>query len=112
MPDSREEFVSEEMKPVKATADTASMARGEPGLPARFVWRDREYRVAGVIETWKTSGPCKSGAKEIYLRRHWYKILTDPPMIMSVYCERQPKLPKRPKARWWIYTVEPVGDGE
>jgi hypothetical protein len=105
----REEFVSEEMVPVAGTGSTAGMSRGEPGLPARFRWRGTEYRVADVLEMWKTSGPCRSGASEIYLRRHWYKVRTAPEAIMTVYFERQAKHPGRPKARWWIYSIHREG---
>ena len=101
-----EEFVSEQIVPVAGTASTAGMARGEPGLPARFTWRDTEYRVVQTLETWKSSGPCHSGADEIYLRRHWYKVLTDPAAVMTLYFERQANHPHRPKARWWIYTIQ------
>jgi len=45
----------------------------------------------------------------MYLRRHWYKVLTNPPMIMTIYCDRQAKNRKRHKARWWVYTIEPAG---
>ncbi len=45
----------------------------------------------------------------MYLRRHWYKVLTDPPAIMTICCDRQAKNRKRPKARWWVYTIEAVG---
>jgi hypothetical protein len=102
-------FVSEPMTPVAGTSDPAAMARGEPGLPQRFSWRGREYRVVEVVRTWKTTGPCVSGADEQYVRRHWYAIRTEPPMTMTVYCDRQPKDRKRPKARWWVYTVESGG---
>ena len=108
---SNEEFVSEEMTPAAGTGDAGAMARGEPGIPARFTWRDRQYGLVGVIETWKTSSPCKHGGGEMYLRRHWYRILTDPPAVMTVYCQRQAprsKSAKRRKARWWIYTVAPA----
>ena len=112
MAEKREEFVSEEMVPVAATADAAAMSRAEPGLPQRFTWRGREYRVAGVLKKWKSSGPCRSSSqsREMYLRKHWYKILTAPPAVMTVYCQRQARNPKRPKARWWIYTVETVAE--
>ncbi len=100
----QEEFVSEEIVPVAGTASTAGMARGEPGLPGRFTWRQTQYRVVQVLQTWKTSGPCRSGADEIYLRRHWYKVLTDPHAVMTLYFERQAVHPRRPKARWWIYS--------
>jgi len=102
------EFVCEGLTPAAGTGDAAGMARGEPGLPTRFTWREREYRLAGVIRQWKSSGPCRSGGSEMYLRRHWYEILTDPPMVMTIYCDRQAKNRKRPKARWWVYTVEPA----
>ena len=88
------------------------MARGEPGLPKRFTWRDTQYQVASVIRQWKTSGRCRNGGSEMYLRRHWYKIITDPLMIMTVYCDRQAKNRKRPKARWWVYTIEPAGNSK
>jgi hypothetical protein len=104
-PSHSEEFVSEQILPVAGTGSTAGMARGEPGLPARFTWRDSEYRVIQVLETWKSSGPCRSGANEVYLRRHWYKILTEPAAVMTLYFERQANHPRRPKARWWIYSV-------
>ena len=109
----KQEFVGEAMVPAKATSDTAAMSRGEPGLPERFTWRQAQYRIAGVLERWKTSGPCKSGAAEMYLRRHWYRVLVEPAdregdrrRILTIYCERQARSSKRPKARWWIYTAE------
>ncbi len=108
----REEFICEAMAPVCGTGDVAGMSRGEPGVPERFMWREKEYRIAGVISKWKSSGPCRSGAAEMYLRRHWYRVLTDPPMIMTIYCDRQPKNCKHPKARWWVYTIEGVDSGD
>lgn len=106
------QFVSEEITPVPGTGRAVDMARGEPGLPIRFTWRGAEYRVAGVIHRWKTSGPCHHGSGEIYLRRHWYRIRTDPPAVMTVYCERQARSRQRAKSRWFLYTLEPVGDGD
>jgi hypothetical protein len=107
-----QEFICEEIAPVAGTADVAGMARGEPGLPARFAWRGQEYRIAGLIRQWKTSGPCRSGGRKVYLRRHWYEVLTDPPRRMTLYCDRQAKNRKRPKARWWAYTVGPAGGAQ
>ena len=105
-----EEFICEAITPVPGTADVEAMIRGEPGLPEFFTWRDTQYRIASVISKWKSSGPCLSGSNEMYLRRHWYKILTDPPLVMTIYCDRQPKDRKHPKARWWIYTREPLNN--
>ena len=45
-----EEFVSELIRPVAGSFDVGGMARGEPGLPSRFMWRDKEYAVAEVLE--------------------------------------------------------------
>ena len=100
-----ERFVCEAMTPVAGTGDTAAMARGEPGLPKRFEWRGAEYTVIEVIRVWKTTSRCTSGADEQYVRRHWWTIRTDPPATMTVYCDRQPKDRKHPKARWWVYTI-------
>ena len=102
----REAFVSEELVPEAGTADAAAMARGEPGLPGAFTWRGRRYAVVGVLGSWKSSSPegGRAGA-EVYLRRHWYRIATDAGDVMTVYCQRQAGNRKRPKSRWWVYTV-------
>lgn len=103
-----EEFVGQAITPIPGTADVAGMLRGEPGLPQSFTWRNDTYRIAEIIAKWKSSGPCHSGSKEMYLRRHWYKILTDPPVVMTIYCDRQARNHKHPKNRWWIYTTQPA----
>lgn len=102
-----EQFIGEQITPASGTASTAGMARGEPGLPGRFTWRDREYHVLRVLQQWKSSGPCRSGGGEIYLRRHWYKVMTEPPAIMTIYFDRQARQPRRPRARWWLYSLQP-----
>jgi hypothetical protein len=104
---SDQEFIGEELHPIAGEGDALAMARGEPGLPRRFLWRDREYRVIGVIETWKTSGPCRHGGGEMYLRKHWYRIRVEPDAVLTVYCDRQARDRKRPKARWWIFAAGP-----
>lgn len=101
-----EEFIGEALTPVAGSGDAGGMARGEPGLPKCFTWREEEYRITGLISAWKSSGPCVSGASEMYLRRHWYKVVTEPAMVMTIYCDRQAKDRQRPKKRWWVYTVD------
>ena len=100
-----EEFVSEEIKPVAGTFAAAAMARGEPGLPRRFVWRNAEYAVAEVLKQWKESGPCRSGSSEMYLRKHWFTIRCTDGTEMTIYFERQPRSKSQNKARWWLYTL-------
>lgn len=100
-----EEFVSEAIKPVPGALDTRGMTRGEPGLPLRFVWRDREYAVGEVLDRWKTTGPCTSGSGERYVRKHWFRIRTTGGEEMKLYCERQPRSGRERLKRWWLYTV-------
>ncbi len=104
-----EEFISEPIEPLAGTFDMAAMTRGEPGLPGRFKWRDKEYAVADVLEAWKETGPCRSGGPEMYLRKHWYKFITDDGTEMTIYFERQPRSKHRKKVRWWLYTISRKG---
>lgn len=99
------EFVCEPLEPVAGTFDAGPMSRGEPGLPARFRWRGQEYRVVEVAKRWKSSGPCRHGSEEMYLRRHWFEIITEPRARMTVYFDRQARDRSRPKARWWVYSA-------
>jgi hypothetical protein len=41
----------------------------------------------------------------MYLRRHWFRIVTTTGERMTLYCERQTKNAKKPKARWWLYSI-------
>lgn len=95
-------FVSESVMPEAGTFDVAAMARGEPGLPRSFVWRGRRFEVAEVVGRWKTSGRERG---ELYLRRHWFDVRAASGECMTLYCERQAKNRKNPKARWWLYKV-------
>lgn len=97
-----EEFVSEPLTPLAGTSDASAMSRGEPGLPAQFDWRGQRYEVAGILRMWKTCTPDRG---ELYLRRHWYTIRTTSGVEMTLYCERQTKTARRPKSRWYVYTV-------
>jgi len=81
------------------------MAAGEPGLPKRFLWRGHEYAVVNVLRKWKESGPCRHGNGEVYLRKHWFEVLTTSGQRMTVYFQRQARRGSSPKARWWVYTV-------
>ena len=99
-----EEFVSEAIVPEPGSFDASAMSRGEPGLPAVFSWRGRRYAVAKLVAGWKTTGKDRG---EVYLRRHWYSVETATGERMTLYCERQAKNTKRPKARWWLYSVRP-----
>lgn len=102
----QDEFVSEPIKPVEGTFDSAGMTRGEPGLPSRFIWRDKEYAVAQVVEKWQELGRCKSASSQMYMRKHWFKIKCSDDSEMTIYFERQPRSKRQNKTRWWLYTVK------
>jgi len=103
----REEFICEEMTPLPGSGDAAMASHGEPGLPGRFTWRGEAFEIVGLIEAWKTDGPCRHGSDERYLRRHWYRVQVRPHRVLTIYCDRQAKNRRRPKSRWWVYSAEP-----
>jgi hypothetical protein len=103
--DHPEQFIGEEITPVAGTADTRAMAAGGPGLPARFVWRGREFQVEAVLATRRKLGSCRGGSPEQYVRKHWFTIRTATGEVMQIYFDRQPRRGKSPKARWWLFTA-------
>ena len=98
-------FVSEAIDPVAGGGETRAMVRGEPGLPAGFVWRGTEYRVAERLEIGKTTG---LDMGEAYVRRHTFRLRMDDDSVWNVYFLRQP--PKASRAakpkRWYLKTIE------
>jgi len=98
-------FVSEAIDPAADTFDVRAMSAGEPGLPARFRWRESEYEVARVVEKWKTTGDCRHGSDEQYVRRHWFRVETSGGDEMLIYFDRQPKS-RNVKKRWWLASVK------
>jgi phosphoribosylglycinamide formyltransferase-1 len=95
-------FVSEPLRPAPGSGDPAAMATGVPGAPRTFTWRGASHELSTVVRAWKTSGKDRG---ERYLRRHWFEIVTTAGVRMTIYCERQARAAKKPKARWWVYTV-------
>jgi len=99
-----DQFVSEAITPVDASFDTASMSTGEPGLPLCFRWRDADYRVARVLDKWRTTGDCRHGSAEQYVRKHWFRVETTEGTEMVLYFDRQPRS-RQNKMRWWLATI-------
>jgi len=100
------ELVSELLTPRAGTFHAAAMARGEPGLPSGFTWRDEEFDIQEVLESWKDSSP--EGGRhggELYLRRHFYKLRMSGGLVWTVYFTRQTPRTGSPKARWFLYTI-------
>ena len=100
-----QKFVSEPIKPVVATADPDAMAGGGPGLPREFTWRGKILGIAGVLRTWRETGPCKHGSSESYVRKHWFEVETTTGRRAKIYFERQPRDGKRTN-RWWLFSIE------
>jgi Domain of unknown function (DUF6504) len=98
------QFVSEPITPADASFDAASMSAGEPGMPARFVWRGSEYEVAYLVEKWKTTGPCRHRSGEQYVRRHWFRVVTTDGTQMEICFDLQPRS-RQSKQRWWLAAV-------
>ncbi|MCY2950827.1 MAG: DUF6504 family protein [Planctomycetota bacterium] len=71
-------------------------------LPAQFTWRGKRYAVRRLLSAWKTSTPDRG---EMYLRRHWFRIEATTGERITLYCERQATNTKKPKTRWWLYTI-------
>ncbi len=100
-------FVSEAIKPVKGTYDTARMASGEPGMPHEFDWRKERFRVQKVIRTWKDTGTCRNGSTDRYIRKHWFEIVTVSGQAMTIYFERTPRRGSAAMSeRWWLFSSD------
>ena len=100
----KERFIGENIQPATSTADISRMASGEPGLPQRFVWRNRDIEVEQLIRSWKETSPCKHGGKEQYLRKHWYEFRSGD-TTYKIYFERQARSKSQRTRRWWLYST-------
>ncbi len=98
-------LVSEPIVPDTNSFDTASMARGAPGVPGRFTWRGREFRVRSLLNVRKNLRPCRSGSAERYVNKHFYDIETETGERMTIYRTRSGSL----KDSWMLYTIDESG---
>lgn len=99
------ELISEAITPRVGTFDTASMTRGEPGLPEGFCWRGVRLDVVETLSTWKESS--REGGRaggELYLRRHCYRLRMSDGAIWTIYFTRQSPRSGNVKQRWFLYT--------
>ena len=108
MPVMHERFISEAISPVAGTGDVTRMAIGEPGLPRQFVWRGRTIAVRAVLRSWRETGKCRHGSPEMYVRKHWYEVVTVSDGIIKIYFERQPRS-RQKGSRWRLFTIDDEG---
>ncbi|MHC5012728.1 MAG: DUF6504 family protein [Planctomycetota bacterium] len=100
--DAARRMVLEPVAPDASSYDTKAMARGEPGLPHRFLWRETRYEVASVPKTWKVLSPGTFGGRDRYVRRHYYEVATTCGSELRLYADRG----LRPGGqRWWLHSI-------
>ena len=92
-------FVSAPIRPDGDELATPA-AGGEPPLPAAFDWQGRTLRVASIVRTWRST---KDDRGDVYLKRHWFEILTPEGARAQLYFDRGAR---RGAARWWLYTID------
>ncbi|HRU04755.1 MAG TPA: DUF6504 family protein [Candidatus Brocadiia bacterium] len=99
-----ERFISEPITPAPGQGDASRVARGEPGLPHRFRWRDQEYTVEEVLETWKTTSPCRHGSGERYVAKHFYRLRAAGGAEMTLYFERRAR--RGSPRQWRLFSIK------
>ncbi len=97
-------FISAPLVPDRSF-NVSEMATGEPGLPAKFRWGQREIVVAEVLERGKEFGDCKHGSGERYVRKHVYRIRTGDGTVARIYFQRTFGR-SRVTSRWWLHSFE------
>lgn len=80
--------VLEPIVPEPGTFATPSMARGQPGVPARFAWRGTTYVVVEVLDSRRELGRCYAGANETYARRHVSRVRVESGEVMTLSAAR------------------------
>lgn len=101
----KEQFISEEIKPVSGELDFSLAALGEPALPMKFRWRNEVIEIAELLRAEKVTGPCTHGSGERYVRKHCYDIRTKDGRRMRIYFDRTPASKRNPKKRWWLFSI-------
>ena len=100
-----ETFIGEPITPKPGSFDHGMMARGGPGIPRAFIWRDKEYHVLGLIETWHTREPGHGLDKDYtYVRKHFYRIKTTTGEVMTLQFDRKPQRPAG-RQRWSLFSI-------
>jgi hypothetical protein len=100
-----EQFISAAIQPIAGTFDAARMSAGGPGLPRQFRWGTQTIQIAQVLKSWRETGPCHHGSGEMYVRKHWFEVLTDAGDTMKIYFQRQTRSQNN-KRRWWLFIVD------
>ncbi len=101
------DFISEPIVPDAGTFDVASLARGEPGMPAGFTWRETHYAITRLCDSWKESeAESHNSTSERYYRKRFFVVEVDDGSVMTLYALRHVKAGANQKQRWWLYTIQ------
>ena len=98
------QLISEAIRPVPGSFDTAFMSRGAPGVPREFFWRKEKYTAREIIRAWRTTGPCRHGSGEQYVRRHWFEVKMQSGEVMTLYFDKGSH-GKRTEMGWFLYAL-------
>ena len=90
-------LISEPIKVGVSGFDPTTMAIGAPGIPTSFDWRNQTYEIVRVEEQWKKVN------HEGYVRRHYFRVVTQDGSRFEIYCERKARSARQQKTRWWLY---------
>lgn len=101
----KESLISEAIEPLMDETVDLPFQAGEPILPARFRWREREYRIETVVDSWKQYSPGTASMPDRYLRKHWFHVRTHDGAEMKLYFERKARSKGAERSRWWLYTL-------
>ncbi len=93
----------EPIEPVPGSFDIRAMARGEPGVPRRFRWRERDYRVVRILPGWKEMSAPEGVPGDRYVRRHGTVVETQDGSRLRLVAERGAG---RKGLRWWVRRIE------
>ncbi len=99
-------FVSQAIQPVGEEKFPIATAIGEPALPLKFAWRDKEIEIVAVLERWKEMRGDTHKSREQYVFKHWFKVETSDGRNMKIYFERRPRSKQEAKRRWWLFSIE------
>lgn len=94
--------VLEPIVPEPGTFAAQTMARGEPGVPARFSWRGVTYAVVEVPDSRRELGRCCVGANETYVRRHVSRVRVESGEVMTLSAARGSA---RGPHRWMLRSI-------
>jgi hypothetical protein len=92
-------FVGQALLPAATYLPSSALSRGEPPLPASFVWKTAELPVNERLTMWRST---KTDRGDDYLAKLWYEFKTSGDRVAVVYFDRK----ARPgRARWWLYSI-------